>query len=213
MCDYTQVEYGCGHLRWTVRAWCEPSHSFPYASVPRPANRRDRCEVSGNPEKMPGKCRCDRVSPQREMWYVKVYFGIDAVVVCLLTQRPTQVTAENRQRSTKSAPSRSLKAEQISSRTPPQHRQARLHQRLGGQNERNGQAVVHCSRSQLIRHFGMRTICNDLGAWSFFCHFSGDMRALWKYRCTGWAELSLSRRQRGCLHMTCATCWSLVLRK
>ncbi|KAH9816359.1 hypothetical protein Tdes44962_MAKER05626 [Teratosphaeria destructans] len=22
MCDYTQVEYGCGHLRWTVRAWC-----------------------------------------------------------------------------------------------------------------------------------------------------------------------------------------------
>jgi hypothetical protein len=23
MCDYTQVEYACGHLRFTVRAWCE----------------------------------------------------------------------------------------------------------------------------------------------------------------------------------------------
>ncbi|KAM0716596.1 hypothetical protein Q7P37_008041 [Cladosporium fusiforme] len=22
MCDYTQVEYACGHLRFTVRAWC-----------------------------------------------------------------------------------------------------------------------------------------------------------------------------------------------
>lgn len=22
MCDYTQVEYSCGHLRYTVRAWC-----------------------------------------------------------------------------------------------------------------------------------------------------------------------------------------------
>ena len=22
MCDYTQVEYACGHLRYTVRAWC-----------------------------------------------------------------------------------------------------------------------------------------------------------------------------------------------
>ncbi|EMC98501.1 hypothetical protein BAUCODRAFT_67388 [Baudoinia panamericana UAMH 10762] len=22
MCDYTQVEYKCGHLRFTVRAWC-----------------------------------------------------------------------------------------------------------------------------------------------------------------------------------------------
>jgi hypothetical protein len=23
MCDYTQVEYACGHLRFTVRAWCK----------------------------------------------------------------------------------------------------------------------------------------------------------------------------------------------
>ncbi|KAF7194634.1 hypothetical protein HII31_04140 [Pseudocercospora fuligena] len=23
MCDYTKVEYACGHLRYTVRAWCE----------------------------------------------------------------------------------------------------------------------------------------------------------------------------------------------
>ncbi|KAF1813954.1 hypothetical protein P152DRAFT_299083 [Eremomyces bilateralis CBS 781.70] len=22
MCDYTQVEYACGHLRYTVKAWC-----------------------------------------------------------------------------------------------------------------------------------------------------------------------------------------------
>jgi hypothetical protein len=22
MCDYTQVEYSCGHLRYTVKAWC-----------------------------------------------------------------------------------------------------------------------------------------------------------------------------------------------
>ncbi|KAF2165311.1 hypothetical protein M409DRAFT_24161 [Zasmidium cellare ATCC 36951] len=22
MCDYTKVEYACGHLRYTVRAWC-----------------------------------------------------------------------------------------------------------------------------------------------------------------------------------------------
>jgi len=22
MCDYTKVEYCCGHLRYTVRAWC-----------------------------------------------------------------------------------------------------------------------------------------------------------------------------------------------
>ncbi|KIN03607.1 hypothetical protein OIDMADRAFT_158299 [Oidiodendron maius Zn] len=22
MCDYTQVEYECGHLRFIVRAWC-----------------------------------------------------------------------------------------------------------------------------------------------------------------------------------------------
>ncbi|KAH8722561.1 hypothetical protein GQ44DRAFT_622284 [Phaeosphaeriaceae sp. PMI808] len=22
MCDYTQVEYKCHHLRYTVRAWC-----------------------------------------------------------------------------------------------------------------------------------------------------------------------------------------------
>lgn len=23
MCDYTKVEYACGHLRYTVRAWCK----------------------------------------------------------------------------------------------------------------------------------------------------------------------------------------------
>ena len=23
MCDYTRVEYACGHLRFTVRAWCK----------------------------------------------------------------------------------------------------------------------------------------------------------------------------------------------
>jgi hypothetical protein len=22
MCDYTQVEYKCGHLRYTVKSWC-----------------------------------------------------------------------------------------------------------------------------------------------------------------------------------------------
>ncbi|PMD55359.1 uncharacterized protein K444DRAFT_538435 [Hyaloscypha bicolor E] len=22
MCDYTQVEFRCGHVRYTVRAWC-----------------------------------------------------------------------------------------------------------------------------------------------------------------------------------------------
>ena len=22
MCDYTQVEYRCGHLRYTVKSWC-----------------------------------------------------------------------------------------------------------------------------------------------------------------------------------------------
>ncbi|KAF1343668.1 hypothetical protein BDV97DRAFT_305684 [Delphinella strobiligena] len=22
MCDYTQVEFRCGHIRYTVRAWC-----------------------------------------------------------------------------------------------------------------------------------------------------------------------------------------------
>ncbi|PVH74939.1 hypothetical protein DL98DRAFT_428504 [Cadophora sp. DSE1049] len=22
MCNYTQVEFGCGHRRYTVRAWC-----------------------------------------------------------------------------------------------------------------------------------------------------------------------------------------------
>ncbi|KAG9249235.1 hypothetical protein BJ878DRAFT_410981 [Calycina marina] len=22
MCDYTQVEFNCGHVRFTVRAWC-----------------------------------------------------------------------------------------------------------------------------------------------------------------------------------------------
>ncbi|EME45236.1 hypothetical protein DOTSEDRAFT_61794 [Dothistroma septosporum NZE10] len=22
MCEYTKVEYACGHLRYTVRAWC-----------------------------------------------------------------------------------------------------------------------------------------------------------------------------------------------
>ncbi|KAG9239716.1 hypothetical protein BJ875DRAFT_1208 [Amylocarpus encephaloides] len=22
MCNYTQVEFRCGHVRWTVRAWC-----------------------------------------------------------------------------------------------------------------------------------------------------------------------------------------------
>ena len=22
MCDYTRVEYKCGHVRYTVRAWC-----------------------------------------------------------------------------------------------------------------------------------------------------------------------------------------------
>lgn len=27
MCEYTKVEYACGHLRYTVRAWCESSHS------------------------------------------------------------------------------------------------------------------------------------------------------------------------------------------
>ena len=28
MCDYTQVEYACGHLRFTVRAWCEWSRCY-----------------------------------------------------------------------------------------------------------------------------------------------------------------------------------------
>ena len=38
MCDYTQVEYRCRHLRFVVRAWCEflmlsPSNSLVSASV------------------------------------------------------------------------------------------------------------------------------------------------------------------------------------
>lgn len=31
MCDYTQVEYACGHLRFTVRAWCKFTNRYTYA--------------------------------------------------------------------------------------------------------------------------------------------------------------------------------------
>ncbi|KAL2350130.1 hypothetical protein BJ546DRAFT_860929 [Cryomyces antarcticus] len=35
MCDYTQVEYRCGHLRYIVRAWCV---KYPETHKRCPAN-------------------------------------------------------------------------------------------------------------------------------------------------------------------------------
>ncbi|SMR48256.1 unnamed protein product [Zymoseptoria tritici ST99CH_1A5] len=47
MCEYTKVEYACGHLRFTVRAWCikyQESHKRCPANVVAVEYRLDeRC--------------------------------------------------------------------------------------------------------------------------------------------------------------------------
>lgn len=39
MCDYTQVEYACGHLRYTVRAWCKSQSTSPTLQIRSKADR------------------------------------------------------------------------------------------------------------------------------------------------------------------------------
>jgi len=40
MCDYTQVEYSCGHLRYIVKAWCT---SYPETQKRCPLNVVEMC--------------------------------------------------------------------------------------------------------------------------------------------------------------------------
>ncbi|KAH8790876.1 hypothetical protein F5882DRAFT_324239 [Hyaloscypha sp. PMI_1271] len=57
MCDYTQVEFRCGHVRYTVRAWCtkyETTHKRCPPSVVAIEFRLDeRC----------GDCRAPVIHP------------------------------------------------------------------------------------------------------------------------------------------------------
>ncbi|KAH9217117.1 hypothetical protein DL95DRAFT_110827 [Leptodontidium sp. 2 PMI_412] len=60
MCDYTQVEYRCGHRRYTVRAWCtnyETTHRRCPPSVVAVEYRLDeRCDQEhSNPNIEGGK--------------------------------------------------------------------------------------------------------------------------------------------------------------
>jgi len=55
MCDYTQVEYACGHLRFTVRAWCKsrPSHTYVDEADTRKASNTKKRTSAVPPMSLP----------------------------------------------------------------------------------------------------------------------------------------------------------------
>ncbi|KAB8304799.1 hypothetical protein EYC80_004143 [Monilinia laxa] len=65
MCDYTQVEFRCGHVRYTVRAWCtnyETTHRRCPPNVVAVEFRLGESEMCGD---------CKHVVEMPE-WYSKI---------------------------------------------------------------------------------------------------------------------------------------------
>ncbi|KAF7934383.1 hypothetical protein BELL_0036g00150 [Botrytis elliptica] len=65
MCDYTQVEFRCGHVRYTVRAWCinyETTHRRCPPNVVAVEFRLGESEMCGD---------CKHVGEMPE-WYSRI---------------------------------------------------------------------------------------------------------------------------------------------